>query len=252
MEACTQEWRWLIWCIKKVSSRVTLLPPSFVLPASSPPDPTSSWCSVSKSCSTLCDPVNCSTPGFPVLHYLPQFIHTHVHWISDAIQPSHPLLPPSLPALNLSQHSIFSKESALPIRWSKYCSFSFSISPSNEYSGLISFRIDWFDLAIQGTLKNLLKHCSSKVSVFQHLAIFMVQLSHLFMTTGKTIALTLWTFVGKVMSLLFNILSRFIIAFLPRSKHLLISWLHHCLQWFWSPRKRNLSLVSTFPHLSLA
>ena len=157
MEACTQEWRWLIWCIKKVSSRVTLLPPSFVLPASSPPDPTSSWCSVSKSCSTLCDPVNCSTPGFPVLHYLPQFIHTHVHWISDAIQPSHPLLPPSLPALNLSQHSIFSKESALPIRWSKYCSFSFSISPSSEYSGLISFRIDWFDLAIQGTLKNLLQ-----------------------------------------------------------------------------------------------
>ena len=171
MEACTQEWRSLIWCIKKVSSRVTLLPPSFALPASSPPDPTSSWCSVSKSCSTLCDPVNCSTPGFPVLHHLPQFIHTHVHWISDAIQPSHPLSPPSLPALNLSQHNIFSKEPALPIRWSKSCSFSFSISPSNEYSGLISFRIYWFDLAVQETQESsqALRFKSISFSALNHL-----------------------------------------------------------------------------------
>ena len=111
--------------------------------------------------------------------------------------------------------------------WSKYWSISFSISPSNEYSGLISFRIDWFDLlAVQGTLKSLLQYHSSKASILRHSAFFMVQLSHPIMTTGKTIALTRWTFFGKVMSLLFNMLSRLVIGFLPRSKHLLISWLH--------------------------
>ena len=126
-------------------------------------------------------------------------------------------------ALNLSQHSIFSKEPALPIRWSKYCSFSFSISPSNEYSGLIFFSIDRFDLlAVQGTLKSLLQNHSSKASILQCSAFFMVQLSHPYMTTGKTIALTRWTFVGKVMFLLFNMLSMLVITFLPRSKHLLI------------------------------
>ena len=119
----------------------------------------------------------------------------------------------------------FSHESVLPIKWPKCWSFSFNISPSNEYSGLVSFRVDWFDLlAVQGTLKSLLKYHSSK-TIFRHSAFFMVQLSHPYMTTGKTIALTRWTFVNKVMSLLFNMLSRLVIAFLPRSECLLISWL---------------------------
>ena len=121
---------------------------------------------------------------------------------------------------------VFSKESGICIRWQKYWSFSFSISPSNEYSGLISFRIYWFDLLdIQGSLKSLLQYCSSKSPVLQYLAFFMVQLSYPHMTIGETIALTRQTFVGKVMSLLFNMLSRLVITFLPRSKHLLISWL---------------------------
>ena len=154
-----------------------------------------------------------------------EFTQTHVHWVSDAIQLSHPLLSPS-PTFNLSQHQSFSNESVLRKRWSKYCSFSFSISPSNEYSGLISFRINWLDLlAVQGTLKSLLQHHSSKASILQRLAFFTVQLSHPYMTTGKTISLTRRTFVGKVMSLLFNKLSRLVITFLPRSKRLLISWL---------------------------
>ena len=121
---------------------------------------------------------------------------------------------------------VFSNESALRIRWPKYWSFRFNISPSNEYSRLISFRVDWFDLpAVQGTLKSLLQHHSSKASILWHSALFIVQLSHLYITTGKTRALTRWTFVGKVMYLLFNILFRYVITFLPRSKGLLISWL---------------------------
>ena len=131
------------------------------------------------------------------------------------------LLPSILPSIR-----VFSNESVLHIRWPKYCSFSFSISPSNEYSGLISFSVDWFDLlAVQGTLKSLLQHHTSKASILQHSAFFLVQLSHPHRTTGKTIALTRWTFVSKVMSLLFNMLSRFVIAFLPRSKRLFILWL---------------------------
>ena len=131
------------------------------------------------------------------------------------------LLPSIFPSIR-----VFSNESALRIRWPKFWSFSFSISPSNEYSELISFRIDWFNiLAVQGTLKSLLQYHSSKASVLQHSAFFIVQLSHPYMTTGKTIVLTRQTFVGKVMSLLFNRLSRLVIAFLPRSKCLLISWL---------------------------
>ena len=130
-----------------------------------------------------------------------------------------------LPSIFLSIR-VFSNESAPWIRWPKYWSFSFSISPSNEYSGLISFRIDWFDLlVVQGTLKSLLQHHSSKVPIIQHSVFFMVQLSHPYMTTGKTIALTRWTFVDKVMSLLFNMLSSLVITFLTRSKCLLISWL---------------------------
>ena len=151
---------------------------------------------------------------------------SYVHEVGDAIQPSHPLsslllLPSIIPSIR-----VFSNESVLHIRWPKYWSFSFSISPSNEYSGLISFRIDWFDLlAVQGTLKSLLQHHSSKASILRCSTFFMVQLSHAYMTTGKTIALTRWIFVSKVMSLLFNMLFRFVITFLPWSKCLLISWL---------------------------
>ena len=148
---------------------------------------------------------------------------------TESVMPSNPLilchllllLPSIFPSIR-----VFSNELALGIRWPKYWSFSFSISPSNEYSGVISFRMDWLNLlAVQGTLKSLLWHHSLKASVLQGLVVLMVQLSHPYMTTGKTIALTRWTFVSKVMSLLFNTLSRFIIAFLPRSKCLLISWL---------------------------
>ena len=177
--------------------------------------------SVAQSCPTLCDPMNRSTPGLLVHHQLPQFTQTHVHRVRDAIHPSHPLSSPSS-----SLQSVFSNESALHIRWSKYWGFSFSGSPSKEYSGLISFRMDWLDLlVVQGTLKSLLQHHSSKASVLQHSGFFVVQLSYPYMTTGKNLALTRWTFVGKVISLIFNMLSRLVITFLPRSKCLLISWL---------------------------
>ena len=170
-------------------------------------------------------------PGLPVHHQLPESIQTHVHSVGDATQPSHPLLSPSPPALNLSQHQIFSNESALHIRWPKYWSFSFNISPSNVHPGLISSRTDWLDLlAVQGILKSLFQHHSSIKSILQYSAFFTVQLSHPYMTTGKTIALTRRTFVGKVMSLLLNMLSRLVITFLPRSKRLLISWLQSPLQ----------------------
>ena len=153
------------------------------------------------------------------------------------------LLPSIFPSIR-----VFSNEPVLRIRWPKYQSFSFSISPSSEYSGLISFRMDWLDLLpIQGTLKSLLQHHSSKASILRHSAFFIVQLSHPYMTNAKTIALTRWTFVGKVMSLLFNMLSRLVVAFLPRSKRLLISWLQ-------SPSAVILEApkiisVSLFPHL---
>ena len=161
--------------------------------------------SVAQPCLTLCDPVDCSTPGLPVHHQLPGFTQTPVYWVSDAIQPSHPLSSPSPPAPNPSQHHrVFSHESVLHIRWPRYWSFSFNISPSNEYSGLISFRTDRLDLlAVQGILKSLLQHHSSKASILRCSAFFTVQLSHPYVTIGKTIALTRWTFAGKVMSLLF-------------------------------------------------
>ena len=143
--------------------------------------------------------------------------------------------------------SIFSNESVLHIKWPKYWSFSFSISPSNEHPGLISFRMDWFDiLAVQGTLKGFLQHHSSKASILRHSVFFVVQLSHPYMTTGKTKALTRQTLVGKIMSLLFNMLSRLVIAFLSRSKRLLISWLQSPSAVIWSSPKQSLSL---FPHL---
>ena len=182
--------------------------------------------SVAQSCPTLCNSMNCSTPGCPIHYQLLKLTQTHIHGISDAIQPSHPLSSPSPPAFNLSQHQGLFSESVLHTRWPTYWSFSFSISPSNEHSGLISFRTDWLALlAVQGTLKSLLQHHSWKASILPCSAFFIVQLSHPYMTTGKTIALTRRTFVGKVMSLLFNMLSRLVIAFLLRSKYLLISWL---------------------------
>ena len=170
--------------------------------------------------------MDCSTPGLPVPHYLPQFAQVHVHWVNDAIQLSHLLCCPILLLLSIFPSiRVFSTESAVHIMWPKYWSFSFSISPSDEYSGLISFRMDWLDLlAIQGTLKSLLQHHSSKASILLCSAFLIVQLSHPYITTGKTIALTRQTFVGKVMSLL-NMLSRLVITFLRRSKRLLISWL---------------------------
>ena len=168
--------------------------------------------------------MNCSTPGLPVHHQLPELTQL---MSTESVMPSNYLI---LCRPLLLLHSIFpsirvfSNESVLYIKWPKY--WSFSISPSNEYSGLISFRIDWLDLlAVQGTHNSLLQHHISKTSILQCSAFFIVQLSHPYMTTGKTIALTRWTFVDKVMSLLFNMLSRLVITFLPRSKHLLISWL---------------------------
>ena len=164
---------------------------------------------VAQSCPILCNPMNCSTPGLLVHHQLPEFTETHIHRVGDAIQPSHPqsspsLLPPIPPSIR-----VFSNESTLLMRWPKYWSSSFSIIPSKEIPGLISFRMDWLDLlAVQGTLKSLLQHHSLKASILRRSAFFTVQLSHLYMTIRKTIALTRWTFIGKVMSLLFNMLSR--------------------------------------------
>ena len=147
--------------------------------------------SVAQSCPTLCDPMNHSTPGLPVHHQLLEFTQTHVHRVGDAIQPSHPLSSPYPPAPIPPRIRVFSNDSVLCIRWPKYWSFSFNISPSNEHSGLISFRMDWLDLlAVKGTLKSLLQHHSSKASILRHLAFFIVQLSHPYMTTGNTIALT--------------------------------------------------------------
>ena len=201
--------------------------------------------SVAQSSPTLCDPMDCSTPGLPIHHQFPEFTQTHVHWVGNAIQPSHPLSSPS-PALNLSQHrGLFKWVSSLH-QMAKYWSFSFS--PSSEYSGLTSFRIDWLDLlAVQGTLKSLLQHHSLKASVLQCSAFFMVQLSHPNMTTGKPKALTRQTFVGKVMSLLFNMLSRLVITFLPSSKCLLISWLQSPSAVILKPKK--LLQVSLLPNL---
>ena len=168
--------------------------------------------------------MDCSTPGLPVHHQLPEFTQTHS--IESVMPSSHLILclPLLLPPSVFPSIRVLSNESVLHIRWPEYWSFSFSINPSNEYSGLISFRIDWLDLlAVQGTLKSLFQHHSSKVSILPRLAFFVVRLSHPYMTTGKIIALTRQTFVGTVM--LLNMLSRLVITFLPRNKHLLISWL---------------------------
>ena len=179
--------------------------------------------SVAQPCPTLCDPMNRSTPGLPIHHQFPEITQTRLQWVGDDIQPSHLVSPPSPPAPNPSQHQGL-------FQWvnssHEVASFSSSSSPSNEHPGLISFRMDWLDLlAVKGTLKSLLQHHSSKASIFQCSAFFTVQLSHPYMTTGKTITLTRRTFVGKVISLVFGMLSRLVITFLPKSKCLLISWL---------------------------
>ena len=187
--------------------------------------------------------MDCSMPGIPVHHQLLEPTQTHVHRVGDAMQPSHPLSSLSPPAFNLSQHqSLFqwvsSSHQVAKYGVSALASVLLDIPPP-EYSGLISFRIDWFHLLeIQGTLKSLLQHQSSKSSILQCSAFFMVKLSHPYMTTGKTIALTRWTFVVKVMSLLYNMLLRLVITFLPRSKRLFkFHGCSHHLQWLWSPRK---------------
>ena len=182
--------------------------------------------SVTQSCPTLCDPMNHSTPG--LLSITNSWSSLRLTSIELVMPSSHLilclplfLLPPIPPSIR-----VFSNKSTLHMRWPKYWSFSFSIIPSKEIPGLISFRMDWLDLlAVQGTLKSLLQHHSSKASILRRSAFFTVQLSHPYMTTGKTISLTRWTLVGKVMSLILNMLSRLVITFLPRSKRLLISWL---------------------------
>ena len=175
--------------------------------------------------SILCDPKDCSMPGLPVHHLLPELLEL---MSTESVMPSNHLIlsSPSPPAFNLCQHQGLFQWVSSSHQVAKVLEFQLSISPSNEYSGLISLRMDWLNLlAVQGTLKNLFQHHSSKASSLWQSAFSIVQLSHSYMTAGKTIALTRWTFVGKVMSLLLNMLSRLVITFLPRSKHLLISWL---------------------------
>ena len=187
--------------------------------------------------------MDCSAPGVTVYHRLLEFTQTHAHWVDDAIQPSHSLLSPSPPTFNFPTIRVFSNQSTLPTRWPKYWSFSLNISLSNEHPGLISFRINWLDLlAIQGTLKSLQQFKSINSSV----------LSFLYSPTltsipdyCKTIALSRWTFVGKVMSLLFNMLSRLVITFLPRSKRLFISWLQSPSAVILELRKIKSATVST-------
>ena len=184
-------------------------------------------------CPTFCDPMDCSTPGFTVQHGLLElfnFKSIELVMPSNHLILCHPLflLPSIFPA----------SESVLCIRWPKYWNLSFRISPSSEYSGKISYKIDWFDLlAVQEPLKSLLKHHSSKASIIRHSAFFVVQLSHPHKTTGKMSALIRWTFIVKVMSLLFNMLSRLVIAFLSRSKSLWVSWLQSPFAVIWNPRK---------------
>ena len=187
--------------------------------------------SVTQLCPTLCDPWTAPCQASLSITNSPSLLK---FMSIESVMPSNHLIlcrPLLLLPSVFRNIRVFSNESARHIRWPKYWSFSFNISPSNEYSGLISFRMDWLDLlGVQGTLKSLLQHHSSKASILWHSAFFIVQLSHPYMTTGKTIALARWTFVGKVISLLFNMLSRLVIAFLPRSKCLLIHGYSHHLQ----------------------
>ena len=204
----------------------------------------------SLSCVTLCDPIDSRKIGFPVLHYLLELTQTHIHWVSDAIQPSYPLSHPSAFAFSLSQHQGLFQWVDSSHQLAIVLEFQLQHQSSNEYSGLISLRIDWFDLlAVHGTLKSLLQHHSLKASILWSSAFIMVQLSHPYMTTGKTIALTRWTFVSKVLSLLFNMLSRFVTAFLPRSNHLLISCLQSLSSVILEPKKMQSASVSFSPSI---
>ena len=185
--------------------------------------------------------MDCSTPGLPVHHRLPELAQTHVHWVGDAIQPSHPLCSLLLLPLVFPSIRVFSSESVLCIRWPKYWSFSLSINPSSGYFGLISFRIDWLDLlAVQGTLKILLQHHNSKASILgAQPSLWSNSHIHTWLP-----CMTRWTFIGKVMSFLFNMLSRFVIAFLPRCKHLLMSWLQRLFAVILEPKKIKSVTVS--------
>ena len=175
-------------------------------------------CSITQSSLTLCDLMDCTIPGFPILHHLPELAQTHAHWVGDIIQPSHPLSSPSPPAINLSHHQGLFQWVGSSHQVTKVLELQFQHQSFHECSGLINFRVHWFDvLAIQETLKSLLQYNSSKASILQHSAFFIVQLSRSYMTTGKTIALTIQTFIGKMMFLLFNKLSRFVIALFQRS-----------------------------------
>ena len=199
---------------------------------------TAQFSSVAQSCLTLCNPMKRSTPGLPVHHQLPESTKTHVHCVGNAIQPSHPLSSPSSPALNLPQHQGFFEWVSSFHQVAKALEFQLQHQSFQWHSGLISFRMDWLDLlAVQGTLKSLLQHHSSKASILLRSAFFIVQLSHPYMASGKTIALTRWTFVGKVMSLLFNMVSRLVLTFLSRNKHVFISWLQSPSAVIWSPPK---------------
>ena len=174
--------------------------------------------SVAQSCLTLCSPKDCSTPGLPVHHQLPEFTQIHVHWVSYAIKPSHPLSSPSLPTFNLSHFQGLFQWVGSSHQVVKVLELQSQHQSSHECSGLTDFRIHWFDaLAVQGTLKSLPQHHSSKASILQHSAFFIVQLSHSYTTTGKTIALIIQTFIGKMMFLIFNTPYRFVIALFQRS-----------------------------------
>jgi len=202
--------------------------------------------SVTLPCPTLCDPMNRSTPGLPVHHQLPEFIQTHVHQVGDAIQPSYPLSSPTPPAPNPSQHQSLFQWVNSSHEVAKVLEFQLQHQSFQWIFRTDSFRMDWLDLlSVQGTLKSLLQHHSSKASTLWRSAFFTVQLLHPYMTTGKTIALSRWIFVGKVMSLLLNMLPRLVITFLPRSKHLLISWLQSPSAVILEPPKIKSATVST-------
>ena len=201
---------------------------------------------VTQSCPTLCDPMDCRMPGLPVHHQLLELTQTHAYWVGDAIQPSQTLPSPFPPAPNPSQHQGLFQWVNSSHEVAKVLELQLQHQSFNEHPGLICFRMDWLDLlAVQGTPKSLIQHYSSKASILQCSAFFTVQLSHPYTTTGKTVALTRRTFVGKVMSLLFNMLSRLVIIFLPRSKCLLISWLHAPSAVILEPPKIKSATVST-------
>ena len=209
---------------------------------------TTSWVeisSVTQSCPTLFDPMYCSTPRFPVHHQLSELTQTHIHQVSDAIQPSYLLSSPSLPAFNLYQHQGLFQWVNSSHQVAKVLEFQLQDQSFQWIFRTISFRMNYLDLlAVQGTLKSLLWHHSSKALILQHSAFFIIQLLHPYMTTGKTIALTRQIFVGKIMALLFNMLSRLVRAFLPRSKHLLISWLQSPSLVILEPKKIKCVTVS--------